>query len=181
MEKSQSTTITVPSAVETEPLLRAPHGLDEIIALFGNIHEYVGPDGELEARWHADFLERVRLPFSLPLSWDPSRTITQITCHRRMTCVFSSVFSHIQERGLEARITSFGGCFTFRPQRTGSKLSTHSWGIAMDLNSESNPQGSDGDMDSELIDIFRHAGFEWGGNWPGKIRDPMHFQFCTGY
>jgi hypothetical protein len=181
MEKSQCTMIMVPSAVETEALPIAPHGLNEIIARFGNIHEYVGTDGQLEARWQADFLERVSLPFSLPLSWDLSRSITQMTCHRRMTRVFSSVFSSIQGRGLQARITSFGGCFAFRPQRTGSKLSTHSWGIAIDLNPESNLQGSDGDMDAELIDIFRRAGFEWGGDWTGKTRDPMHFQFCTGY
>jgi hypothetical protein len=181
MEKSQLPASVVPSVVGTEALPIAPHGLNEIVARFGNIHEYVGTDGQLEARWQADFLERVSLPFSLPLSWDPSRTITQITCHRRMTLVFSSVFSRIQERGLQTRITSFGGCFTFRPQRTGSKLSTHSWGIAIDLNSESNAQGSDGNMDPELIDIFCHAGFEWGGEWLGKTRDPMHFQFCTGY
>jgi hypothetical protein len=116
------------SPAANEPPLIAPHGLGEIIASFGDVHDYVGVDGQLEARWQVDFLERVSLPFSLRLSWDPSRTITQMTCHRRMTRVFSSVFGCIQERGLQGRIMSFGGCFAFRPQRTGSKLSTHSWG-----------------------------------------------------
>jgi hypothetical protein len=123
----------------------------------------------------------VSLPFSLRLSWDPSRTVTRMTCHRRMTRIFSSVFSSIQARGLQDRITSFGGCFAFRPQRTGSKLSAHSWGIAIDLNPDSNPQGSAGNMDAGVIEIFRRAGFEWGRGWQGKTRDPMHFQFCTGY
>ena len=76
---------------------------------------------------------------------------------------------------------NFGGCFAFRPQRNGSKLSAHCWGIAIDLNPESNPQGSAGNMDAGLIETFRHAGLEWGGEWQGKTRDPMHFQFCTGY
>jgi D-alanyl-D-alanine carboxypeptidase len=36
-------------------------------------------------------------------------------------------------------------------------------------------------MDAGIIEIFRGAGFEWGGDWPGKLRDGMHFQFCSGY
>ncbi len=177
----EKTTNVDSSKAENGPPLVAPHGLNEIIASFGDIREYVGADGQLEARWQVDFLERVSLPFSLRLSWDPSRTITRMTCHRRMARVFSTVLGCIQERGIQGRITTFGGCFAFRPQRSGSKLSTHCWGIAIDLNPESNPQGSAGNMDAELIEIFRRAGFEWGGDWQGKTRDPMHFQFCTGY
>lgn len=37
------------SAVEDEPPLATPHGLDEIIALFGNTSEYIGEDGKLVA------------------------------------------------------------------------------------------------------------------------------------
>jgi hypothetical protein len=81
----------------------------------------------------------------------------------------------VQERGLQTSVTSFGGCFAFRPQRTGYKLSAHSWGIAIDLNSESNPQGSAGVMDARVIDIFRSAGFQWGGEWKGDACDPMSF------
>ncbi len=170
-----------PGTTEIEPLMPVPHGLNEIIATFGDIHEYVGTDGELDPRWEADFLARVNLPFPLRLAWDLSRTITQMTCHRRMTGIYASVFTSVQQSGLQTRVASFGGCFAYRPQRTGSKLSTHSWGIAIDLNPATNPQGSDGDMDPELVEIFRCAGFEWGGDWKGKTRDPMHFQFCTGY
>jgi D-alanyl-D-alanine carboxypeptidase len=178
MERS---TRIVSAEAGSEPPLVPPHGHDEIIATFGDIHAYVAADGQLEARWQADFMARVGLPFSLRLSWDASRTTTQMTCHRRLTGVLSSVFASIQERGLQDRITTFGGCFACRPQRTGSKLSAHSWGIAIDLNPESNPQGSAGSMDTGLIEIFRQAGFEWGGDWQGRIQDPMHFQFCTGY
>jgi hypothetical protein len=78
-------------ATETEKLKVAPHGLNEIIATFGDIHEYVGPDGKLDPRWEADFLARVNLPFPLRLAWDLSRTITQMTCHRRMTGIYASV------------------------------------------------------------------------------------------
>jgi len=177
MEKPQITTDGVPLATESA----APHGIDEIVRVFGNIQEYIGPDGRLAPRWQADFLATLNLPFPLRLAWDSSRTITRMTCHRLMTSAFASAFGSIQQRGLQTLVTGFGGCFAFRPQRSGSKLSSHCWGIAIDLNPESNAQGSTGNMSAELIDIFRSAGFEWGGDWQGKVRDPMHFQFCTGY
>jgi D-alanyl-D-alanine carboxypeptidase len=161
--------------------LTSPHGLDEIIATFGDIRKYVRPDGQLDPRWETNFLARVNLPFPLRLAWDLSQTITRMACHRRLTAVYASVFTGIQQRGLQSTITTFGGCFAFRPQRTGSKLSAHSWGIAIDLNPGSNLQGSDGDMDTGVVEIFQSAGFQWGGEWKGTTCDPMHFQFCTGY
>jgi hypothetical protein len=94
---------------------------------------------------------------------------------------FTEVFAAILARGFQNKITSFGGCFEYRPQRNGSKLSSHSWGIAIDLNTATNQQGTQGDMDADVVEIFRAAGFEWGGSWQGARRDPMHFQFCRGY
>ena len=165
----------------TNPPLVAPHGITEIIEAFGDIRQHIGADGRLAATWQVNYQTRVSLPFPLRLAWDPSRAITQMTCHRSMASAFTDVFARIQEVGLQGSVTSFGGCFAFRPQRTGSKLSSHCWGIAVDLNSESNAQGSYGNMPAGVIEIFRSAGFEWGGEWQGRTRDPMHFQFCTGY
>jgi hypothetical protein len=159
----------------------APHGLDELTKTFGDIYEYIKKDGTLDPRWQADFLARVALPFPLVLSWDRAQSVTQMTCHKKLCEVFASVFAAIQAAALQNKITTFGGCFSFRQQRTGSKLSAHAWGIAIDLNPETNAQGTSGDMDSAISEIFRNAGFEWGGDWQGKVRDPMHFQFCTGY
>lgn len=162
-------------------LVTPPAGLENIVAMFGDINRYIRPDGSLDAHWREDFLVVVNLPFPLRLAWDHTRTVSRMTCHHKMAEIFASVFSQIQSRDLQAKIASFGGCFSFRRQRTGAPLSTHSWGIAVDLNPETNPQGSSGDMDAGIVEIFRAAGFEWGGDWTGKTRDPMHFQFCTGY
>ena len=162
-------------------LLAAPHGLEEIVATFGDIYDYIRPGGQLDPRWQADHLASVELPFFLPLAWDPSKSINRMTCHTRMAETFVSVFGLVQTGGLQSKIKTFGGCFAFRQQRTGARLSTHSWGIAIDLNPGTNAQGSSGDMDAGVIEIFRSAGFEWGGDWSGKRRDAMHFQFCSGY
>ena len=167
-----------PSAV---PVLTPPHGLDQIVATFGNIFDYIGVDHTLDASWQAEALGRATLPFALPLSWDRSRTVQRISCHKLLTQTCADIFSRIQSAGLQGQIRSFGGCFAFRPQRTGAKLSAHAWGIALDLNPESNAQGTAGNMDAAVVAIFKEAGFTWGGEWQGSKRDPMHFQFCTGY
>jgi hypothetical protein len=168
------------SPAPTAPLA-CPHGLDQIRATFGDIFKYVLPDHTLDPRWQTDFLALVALPFPLPLSWDKSRNVSEMTCHKLLTESFTDVFTRLENANLQEKITSFGGCFSFRPQRTGTKLSAHSWGIAIDLNPETNAQGTEGHMDAGVVTIFRTAGFEWGGDWQGRVRDPMHFQFCTGY
>src|SRR5438874_1088163 len=151
------------NSVTLAPGLVPPHGLDQVLATFGDIFDYVGPDHTLNPRWQIDFLQRIALPFPLALSWDKSRRVNQITCHKRLSEIFTTAFLVIQTAGLQDKITSFGGCFSFRPQRTGVKLSAHSWGIAIDLNTESNAQGSAGIMDPAIVEIFCRAGFEWGG------------------
>lgn len=167
---------------EASPVaLVPPHGIDAICATFGDIFGYIATDRTLDPSWQTDFLARAALPFPVTISWDHSQNVRAITCHKLLANVFTGVFDRIQNAGLRRQITGFGGCFSFRPQRTGSKLSTHAWGIAIDLNPETNQQGTAGDMNPAVIAMFREAGFEWGGTWQGKTRDPMHFQFCTGY
>ena len=158
-----------------------PHGLDQIVATFGDIFDYIAEDHTLDPRWQTDMLQTVPLPFAIPLSWDKSRSVQRITCHKLLAGRCAGVFASIQSAGLQAKIVNFGGCFSFRAQRTGAKLSAHAWGIALDLNPESNAQGTIGNMDAGVIAIFKDAGFTWGGDWQGRVRDPMHFQFCTGY
>ena len=161
--------------------LIAPHGLDGIISTFGDIFDYIREDHTLDPRWQTEMLQTISLPFAIPLSWNKSQSLERIACHKLLAQVCTDVFAQIRSAGLQTKITGFGGCFSFRPQRTGARLSAHSWGIALDLNPESNAQGTVGNMDPAVISIFKEAGFSWGGDWQGKVRDPMHFQFCTGY
>jgi len=158
-----------------------PHGLDGIVAVFGDIFNYVRDDGALAPEWESDFLTRTTLPFSIPLSWDQSKVVKNLYCHKELKFVFPAVFTEIERRGLRDRIKTFGGCFNYRTKRNGSKISTHSWAIAIDLNPESNRMGTTGDMDEGIIQIFQNHGFTWGGDWSGRSKDPMHFQYCSGY
>jgi hypothetical protein len=118
--------------------LTAPNGLEQIVATFGNIYEFIRVDGSLDPKWQADFLTRIDLPFPLSLAWDTATHVNQMTCHKRLADAFGGVFQRVESEGIQDKIKTFGGCFSFRPQRTGSRLSAHAWGIAIDLNPLSN-------------------------------------------
>lgn len=167
----------LPPAIALAP----PRGLDALLVQFGDIYGYLREDGTLDARWEADQLGRAPLPFPIPLSWDPARPVRSVYCHKKLAPVFPLVFAELQRRGLEGKVRSYGGCFNFRAKRSSSKLSTHSWGIALDLNPETNAMGRDGDMAPGIVEVFESFGFTWGGRWSGAGKDPMHFQFCSGY
>lgn len=159
--------------------LQAPTGLPEIIATFGDLQRYVRSDGSVSPDWEAEQIVRVELPFPIPLSWDASQQATRLACHRKIAPVFLDVLRQIQRDGHRDLVQSYGGAYHFRPQRGSAKLSTHSWGIAIDLNTRTNPLGSKGDMPEALIRIFEDHGFYWGGRFSRP--DPMHFQFAKGY
>jgi LysM repeat protein len=163
------------------PALPVPNGLDEVIATFGDIRTFIRPDGTLDPGWEAQMITRATLPFSIPLSGSPGVMITRIACHKKLADTFIAAFKELQNQGLQDKIVRYGGCFVFRQKRLSQSFSTHSWGIAMDLNPETNAQGTSGNMDPDVIKVFQSFGFKWGGEFSGKSKDPMHFQYCTGF
>ena len=167
--------LAAPAAAEV------PHGFNAVMAEYGDIYAYLRDDGSLDPRWETEQLARAPLPFPIALSWDPTRHVRSIYCHRKLTAKFQEVFGEIERRGLSGKVRTYGGCFNVRAKRSGSKLSTHAWGIAVDLNPETNAMGREGDMPAGIVAAFKRSGFLWGGDWKGAGKDPMHFQYCSGY
>lgn len=61
------------------------------------------------------------------------------------------------------------------------KLSAHAFGIAIDINPQTNANGSDNfDMPPEVVRAFENNGFRWGGRYKsvfGSKNDAMHFEY----
>jgi hypothetical protein len=169
------------SPVERSYGLEPPNGLDEIILEFGNIYKHINEDGTLHASWEFDQLVSAPLPFAIPLACDHSKLVTRISCHKKLVKIFASVFREIMQQGREHHLTSYGSCFSFRSKQSSHHLSSHCWGIAIDLNTELDYRGRGTAIHESIVHIFKSHGFEWGGDWSGKRRDPTHFQFCRGY
>lgn len=79
--------------------------------------------------------------------------------------------------------TRLGETFGFFSRTvSGSRsISYHAMGAAVDINSRTNPERSDGalitDMPQWYVDAWRNAGFCWGGYWTGNHKDPMHYSW----
>jgi len=78
---------------------------------------------------------------------------------------------------LENQIKSWDGCFNIRKKRGNSTPSLHSWGVAIDINAAWNQFGQPPTMSKELVQCFKDAGFDWGGDWSKP--DGMHFQLSS--
>lgn len=144
-----------------------PNGRDELERLFG-------PPGGAICQ-----AGRAHLPKSLRISWEPTQNVTVFACHKLVEDVLSSAFAAINNKGLWDLLVAYGGCYNYRQIKASTHLSTHAWGIAVDLNPEQNALGAAPTMDQRIVAIFRDHGFKWGGEFSRP--DGMHFQRATGY
>jgi len=159
----------------------APNGLAAIVAAFGDPMPFARDDGTVDPKWELQTITRVTLPFPIPYSVNPATMITKIAVHKKLAPLFLAVFSDIQAQGLQGSVKTYGGGYVARMKRGQAKPSTHTWGIAIDLNDRTNAMGTAGDIDPALVALFEGYGFVWGGRWGGANKDPMHFQYCSGY
>ncbi len=164
------------------PAVQAPRCYQQVLDMFGNIYEYIDDDGCFdENAWSADMLTMAQLPFPVALSWDHSRLIRRVRCHKKIADVITEVFYAIKREGFEGEIITLGDFYNFRTRRASGKLSTHCWGISFDLNPEINILGTKGCLTDEIVLLLKEFGFTWGGDLTGTYKEPMHFQFCRGY
>ncbi len=89
-------------------------------------------------------------------------------------------FMAIIAAGLCAEWKTFDGCFNIRPMKgDAAQTSMHAWGLAIDINAQTNPFSVSGNLVTDLSDAFvlcfAKNGYEWGGLW-SQPKDPMHFQ-----
>ncbi len=103
-----------------------------------------------------------------------------VTCHKVMLPQLRGALREVVARGLAEKIHAdeYAGCYypRFIGRDPAKGLSLHSWGIAVDLNVPGNLRGSAGEIDRDVVAIFKKWGFAWGGDW--QWTDPMHFELA---
>ncbi len=99
-----------------------------------------------------------------------------VTCHEDLFPQLRAALLEVQQRGLADAIHpgEYAGCYYPRFIAGTTTLSNHSFGLALDLNVPGNQRGTVGDIDRDVVAIFKTWGFAWGGDW--KYTDPMHFE-----
>src|SRR2546422_9189259 len=161
-----------------------PNGFSEIIATFGDPRPLLEPNGTIAptnlARWERQILAPCSVSFALTVGGGGGEIIRAFQCHRLLVGVFEAVFDELDRSALRSAIKTWDGTFAFRAIRGETHLSVHAFGAAIDLNASTNPLGGPGDMSPDVIAVFQHFGFLWGGDFRVR-KDPMHFQYATGY
>lgn len=99
---------------------------------------------------------------------------------------FKAVFDAIVAAGFAGDLKTFHGSAVARHigSDPGKRLSSHTWGIAIDLNKAANeqgqtpaPAGAPGNL-QRLVPIFNQHGFAWGGHFKNSALDGMHFELA---
>jgi virulence-associated protein VapD len=133
------------------------------------------------------YLKTITLPYPMRIAWDIDTKVTKMRCHKDVADAFLAVFNDLlahygYQRIVELGIDLYGGCFNFRKMRGGSSWSTHSWGIAIDLDPARNTLKETSKTArfaraeyKDMIDIFYKHGFISLGR--EKNFDWMHFQY----
>jgi hypothetical protein len=190
----------IPRPFTTTEGVRRPHGLTEVVSTFGD---------PTRPGWESANLTRITAPAGR--FFISNRATTRV--HRLLAPHFNRLFAAVEAAGLWPEIFPSAGTFVCRtkqgfgkkpcgsPGISFNQLSTHSWGITIDVRANDYPfytakMQSDGrrlgQPPPRITRIFQEHGFQWG-MWfltdrpriHGRIglngADPMHFQFATGF
>lgn len=150
-------------------LTTIPNGLDEIIHTFGSLND---------PKFEAKNIVLFDLPYPLFYAGTP---VTRARSHRLLVENFQKAFKDLLLAGLDHEVKNYSGIYARRAIRGQSMhASAHSWGIAIDLEADKYPLGSNNRFPDAVVEIFHNAGFYYGGDFKSR-HDPMHFQACTGY
>ncbi|GGF76912.1 hypothetical protein GCM10007301_41020 [Azorhizobium oxalatiphilum] len=153
----------------------------QIEAAFGRFRFSEAANGAITilGNWTRDHIVEVAVPELAPFQ-------RSIECHTLIAQPLKDAFAEVAAQGLLGHIQAWDGLFVPRhkswdPSRS---LSSHSWGIAFDINARWNGYGKQptpaGRLGSviALVPIFEKHGFYWGGRFSGGSIDGMHFEYC---
>jgi peptidoglycan hydrolase-like protein with peptidoglycan-binding domain len=145
-----------------------------------NLLRYYGPVGENQVR--------IDVPYRMVLAWDTDTELNKITCHKKVAESLYSALENVSYLYSEKDIIKhgfhlFGGTLNVRKIRGGNRWSTHSWGIAIDIDPARNglklpwnkaylgrPECRD------FVECFKQEG--WYSLGLEKNYDAMHLQAC---
>ena len=94
---------------------------------------------------------------------------TNMMVNKDLVIPLSIVFTELAVLGLLDEITLTFGCFAPRSVRGENRPSVHAYGLGCDFDNKF--------YTPNFIAVWEKYGFVWGGRWPGKRYDPMHFSF----
>ncbi len=94
-----------------------------------------------------------------------------------MAQALDAALALVEARGYIGELRTFDGCLNIRAVRgKPDELSTHAYGLAIDINAATNHLGQPPTISPGLVQCFTESGFSWGGTFPRV--DGQHFSFA---
>jgi hypothetical protein len=135
-------------------------------------------------------------PYPMRLSWSPYSPVARTSVHRLAHDDLMAILTEIGETyNADERkflgLDLFGGIYNPRRRTGGGRMSTHAWGIAIDIDIARNrygqrwrpqtaaapgrpAQAGDAWMPLAVVQMFERRGWVAGARW--RTADAMHFQ-----
>ncbi len=160
-----------------------PH--EDVAALNAFYGDPRGRNGKVNPIWFAKNTCLWHPPYPLFYSGDPREPMEHLEVHVKAKDAFDTAFKDVlatlgHDYIVAHRLNVTGGLFCYRLERGGSRLSVHSWAIAIDIDPQHNPfphpYSGPPMVDLKFAQILQKHGFCWRGA-SGDI-DPMHFQLA---
>src|SRR5690606_19427347 len=85
------------------------------------------------------------------------KPVKSIYCNKDIASMIGVALHNLKERGLLDQLKTFDGCFNIRAARGSKKPSTHSYGLALDINAATNGLGTKGDLTPEFVKCWTDA------------------------
>ena len=145
-----------------------------------------GRNGRESSLWYSQQTDFWTPPYPIFYSDGNHTPLRRLRIHRKCIPIFDAAFKDVlqtlgQDYITKHRLDISGGTFCYRLERGGSRLSVHSWAIAIDMDPGHNPfpkkwVDGKGMIDQKFVAILEKHGFYWRGR-EGDI-DAMHFQLA---
>lgn len=159
-------------------------------AFFGNPD--ANGDGKPDPKWEAENIIKIVPPYNMVWAFDTDADgkvddpVAGIRVHKKAAPHLMAFLDDVlalygSQAAIEkARMHLFGGAYNFRLKRGGTTLSTHSWGVAWDMDPERNgfkqPYVPGQSIPMQVVDLAKKQGAIAGVDWTPP--DGMHFQFA---
>jgi len=119
--------------------------------------------------------EKNMIVWDIPTHLEVGVIPKKLYCNKDLIKPLQAAICQLIDTGYIKELKTWDGCFNIRKQRGSlSKLSLHSWGIAIDVNAAWNGLHKKPTLSSGFVKCFTDNGFTWGGNW--RRSDGMHFE-----
>lgn len=143
------------------------------VARYGRMH-LAPPGWPDELKWM--IMVTVPAGFGHWINSATGQPTRRIYANKDMRAPLLQALANLQERGLAHELRTFDGCHNIRPVRGSDRVSTHAYGLAVDVNAAENALGHPPRLSAEFVRCWTDAGFDWGGRF--SRWDGMHFSYA---